>query len=134
LVAEFAGTEGVIVIGNDLAPGLGAEGLLEFVLGAGEGLQEVLGEIGHGVGGTRGDVVAGDGGHGVGDGGAEVAVGYVAVGEGEGDIGEGLLGGAVVGLPAGMEGAEVGVVGSQRDSALAAIGEGEGADAGAIYG
>jgi len=109
LLAGIAGAGSVEVVGDGLSPSWGAEGFFEFAFGAGEGLDEVLGEIGDGGGVARGDAIVSDGGDGVGDGGAEIAVGDVAGGEGKGDIAGRFIGGAVLGFSAGVEGAEVGV-------------------------
>jgi len=130
----FAGAGSVEIGGDRVTPDLVAERVDIFLLGAGDGLDEVLGEIGDGRGGASRNVPLGDGGDGVGQGGAEVAEGNVAAGEVEGDVTSKSFCGLGLGFFAGVEGAEVGVVGGQRNFTLTAIQEGKSADAGAIRG
>jgi len=88
-------------------------------------LEEGLGEVGDGAGGARFDVAADDRGEETAEGGSEVVGGEVFAGEEEGQIVGENIGGVGAGFLAGMEEAEVRVVGGTRGEALAVVGEGE---------
>src|SRR5260370_40272024 len=49
-------------VADGLAPAVGAEGVDMFVLGQADGLQESLGQVGDGAGGSGFYITAGDGG------------------------------------------------------------------------
>ncbi len=112
-------------IADGPAPGIGAESVDVLVLGKMDGLDEGLGEIGEGAGGARLDVTAGYAGDEAVEGGAEIAGGEVFTGEEIGEIAGEFIGGAGLGVFAGMVGAEVGMIARAGSAALAAIGEGE---------
>src|SRR6266851_4340932 len=74
------GREAVVVVGVDgiadgLAPAVRAEGVGEFVLGEVDGLQENLGQVGDGAGGSGFYIAADHGGDEASQGGAEIAGG-----------------------------------------------------------
>src|ERR1700719_3221161 len=102
-----------------------------------QGLDEGLGEVGEGGGGFGFDLALGYGGEEVTKGGAEIARGDEAAGEMIGDILAGFLAGEGLRVLAGVERAEVRMVGA-RGAALAAVGKGErtqrGTDVGAMGG
>ena len=112
-------------IADGLAPGVGAEGVDVLVLGKRDGLGESLGEIGEGAGGARLNVAADDGGQEAAEGGAEIAGGKVLAGEEIGQFAGEFIGGAGLGVLAGVVGAEVGMMGGAGSAALAAVGKGE---------
>ncbi len=111
-------------IADGLAPGVGTEGVDVFVLGKMDGLGESLGEIGEGAGGAGLNVAADDGGQETPEGGAEIAGGKVLAGEEIGQFAGEFIGGAGLGVFAGVVGAEVGMVGGTGSAALAAAGKG----------
>jgi hypothetical protein len=81
-----SGREEVVVVAVDgvadgFAPGIGVEGVGVFVLGDVDGLQESLGQIGNGAGGSGFYVAADNGGDEAAQGGAEITGGEVAAGE-----------------------------------------------------
>ncbi len=98
-------------IADGLAPGVGAEGIGVLILGEMDGLDESLGEIGEGAGGSRLNVAADDGGQEATEGGAEIAGGKVFAGEEIGEFAGEFIGGAGLGVFAGVVGAEVGMMG-----------------------
>ncbi len=106
-------------------PGAGAEGVDVFVLSKMDGLGESLGEIGEGAGGAGLNVAADDGGQEAAEGGAEIAGGKVLAGEEIGQFAGEFIGGAGLGVFAGVIGAEVGMMGGAGSAALAAVGKGE---------
>jgi len=112
-------------IADGLAPGVVAEGVGIFVLGKMDGLGESLGEIGEGAGGAGLNVAADDGGQEAAEGGAEIAGGEVLAGEEIGQFEGEFIGGAGLGVFAGVVGAEVGMAGGTGSAALAAVGKGE---------
>src|SRR5712691_3324500 len=87
-----------------------------------DGLGEGLGEIGEGAGGAGFNITADDGGQEAAEGGAEIAGGKVLAGEEIGEVTGEFIGGAGLGVFAGVVGAEVGMVGR---AGLAAVGKGE---------
>jgi len=95
------------------------------MLGKMDGLGESLGEIGEGAGGAGLNVAADDGGQKAAEGGAEIAGGKVLAGEEIGQFAGEFIGGAGLGVLAGVVGAEVGMMGGAGSAALAAVGEGE---------
>jgi len=111
-------------IADGLAPRVVAEGVGVFVLGKMDGLDESLGEIGEGAGGAGLNVAADDGGQKAAEGGAEIAGGKVLAGEEIGEVTGEFIGGAGLGVFAGVVGAEVGMVGRAGSAALAAVGKG----------
>src|SRR2546425_920920 len=90
-----------------------------------DGLDESLGEIGEGSGGAGFNVAADDGGQEAAEGGAEIAGGKVLAGEEIGEVTGEFIGGAGLGVFAGVVGAEVGMMGGAGSAALAAVGKGE---------
>jgi len=112
-------------IAEGIAPGVGAEGVDVLVLSKMDGLGESLGEIGEGAGGAGLDVTADDGGQEAAEGGAEIAGGKVFAGEEIGQFAGEFIGGAGLGVFAGVVGTGMGMVGGAGSAALAAIGEGE---------
>src|SRR5882762_733625 len=93
--------------------------------GLDEGLDEGLGEISEGAGGARLDVTAGYAGHQAAKCGAQIAGGEVWTGEEIREFAGEFIGGASLGVFAGVVGAEAGMAGGAGNAALAAIGEGE---------
>jgi hypothetical protein len=112
-------------IADGPAPRVGGVGVGVFVLGKMDGLGEGLGEIGEGAGGAGLNVAADDGGQEAAEGGAEIAGGKVLAGEEIGEFAREFIGGAGLGVLAGVVGAEVGMMGGAGRAALAAVGEGE---------
>ena len=85
------GREAVVVVGVDgvadgFAPGIGAEGLTVFVLGDVDGLQESLGQVGDGPGGSGFYIAAENGGDEASQGRAEIATGEVVAREEVGEV------------------------------------------------
>lgn len=119
---------------DDVAPGVGVEGVDVFVLGELDGLQKGLAEVGEGGGGSGFYLTLGDGGEELAQGSAKVASGEIAAGEAGRDIAAGLLGGGGLGFLAGVKRTEVRMVGAARGEALAAIGEGERTQRGTVLG
>src|SRR5713101_8290623 len=76
-------------------------------------------------GGAGLNVAADDGGQEAAEGGAEIAGGKVLAGEEIGQFAGEFIGGAGLGVFAGVIGAEVGMAGGAGSAALAAIGKGE---------
>jgi len=112
-------------IADGPAPGIGAEGVNVLVLGKMDGLGESLGEIGEGAGGAGLNVAADGGGQEAPESGAEIAGGKVLAGEEIGQFTGEFIGGAGLGVFAGVVGAEVGMMGGAGSAALAAVGKGE---------
>jgi len=100
-------------IADGPAPRVAAEGVDVFVLGKTDGLDEGLGEIGEGAGGARFDVTADDSGQEAAEGGAEIAGGEVFAGKEIGEVAGEFIGGAGLGVFAGVVGAEVGMMGER---------------------
>ena len=98
-------------IADGPAPRVGAEGVDVFLLGKMDGLGESLGETGEGAGGARLDVATDDGGQEAAEGGAEIAGGKILAGEEIGQFAGEFIGGAGLGVFAGVVGAEVGMMG-----------------------
>ena len=126
----LGGREAVVVVAVDgvadgLAPAVGAEGLDVFVLGDVDGLQESLGQVGDGAGGSGFDIAAEDGGDEASEGGAEIAGGEVAAGEEVGQVFAERLGGAGASFFLGVVEAEMGIFAGARGAATAAIRERE---------
>jgi len=90
-----------------------------------DGLGESLGEIGDGTGGAGLNVAADDGRQEAAEGGAEIAGGKIFAGEEIGQFAGEFIGGAGLGVFAGVVGAEVGMMGGAGSAALAAVGKGE---------
>ena len=88
-------------IADGPAPGIGAEGVDVFLLGKMDGLDESLGEIGDSAGGK---ILAGE-----------------EIGQFVGEF----IGGAGLGVFAGVVGAEAGMMGAAGSAALATVGESE---------
>jgi hypothetical protein len=85
------GRKAVVVVASDrvvdgLAPAVGAEGVDVFVLGEVDGLQEGLGQVGDGAGGSGLYIAADDGGDEASQGGAEIAGREVVAGEEVGQV------------------------------------------------
>jgi hypothetical protein len=119
---------------DDVALGVGVEGVDVFVLSDVDGLQQGLAEISQSGGGLGLDLTLGDGGKHLAESGTEVASGEIAVGEARGNIAAYLLGGEGLRFLAGMEVAEVRMSGAARNAAAAAIGKGERTQRGTILG
>jgi len=124
------GREAVVVVALDgvadgLAPVVRAEGVRVFVLGDVDSLQESLGQVGNGAGGSRFYVAADDGGDEAPQGGAEIAGGEIVAGEKVGQVFAERLGGAGASFFLGVVGAEAGIVAEARSAATAAIREGK---------
>ena len=112
-------------IADGSAPGVGAEGVDVLVLGKMDGLDEGLGEVGEGAGGARLNVAADDGGEEASEGSAEIAGGNVFAGKEIGEFAGELVGGAGLGVFAGVVEAEVGMIRRAESATLTAIGKGE---------
>jgi len=110
-------------IADGPAPGVGAEGVDVLVLGKMDGLGESLGEIAEGEGRAGLNVAADNGGQVAAEGGAKIAGGKVLTGEEIGEFASEFIGGAGLGVFAGVVGTEVGMVGFARSAAAAAIRE-----------
>ncbi len=111
------GREEVVVVALDgiadgLAPRVGVEGVDVLVLGKMDGLNEGLGEIGEGASGARLDVTAGYAGDEAAEGGAEIAGGEVWTGKEIREFAGEFIGGAGLGVFAGVVEAEVRMAGS----------------------
>jgi hypothetical protein len=110
---------------DGFAPGIGAEGLTEFVLSDRDGLDHGLAEIGECGGDFGFYIAAGDGGEESSHGGAQIAGGK-QIREKEGRyVLAGLFCGQGFGFLLGMEVAQMRVARAARRAALAAIGKGE---------
>jgi len=125
-----AGREEVVVVAVDgiadgLAPAVGAEGVDIFLLGEVDGLQESLGQVGDGAGGSGFDIAAEDGGDEASQGGAEIAGGEVVAGEEVGQVSAERFGGAGASFFLGVVEAEMGIFAGARGAATAAIRERE---------
>jgi hypothetical protein len=118
----------------DVAPGVGAEGIGEFVLGELDGLQQGLAEIGEGCSGFGFDVSVGQGGENAAEGQTEIAGSEIFTGEEIGDVAAEFLGGLGLGVFTGMVIAEVRMGGRTRSAAAAAIGKGESTQGRAVLG
>ena len=126
--------DGLIVGGADgIAPGIGAVGVDEFVLGDVQGLHEGLAEIGEGGGGFRFDLAEGDGGEEASESGTEIAGGQEVAGQVIGDVFAGGLASEGLRVLASVERAEI-RMGGAGGAALAAVGKGEGTQRGTIVG
>ena len=68
-------------VADGIAPAVSAEGVDVFVLGEVDGLQESLGQVGDGAGGSGFYVAADNGGNKAAEGGGEVVGGEIAAGE-----------------------------------------------------
>src|SRR5712691_7670726 len=112
-------------IADGVAPRVGAEGVDVLFLGKMDGLDEGFREIGDGAGGAGFDVPADDGGQEAAEGGAEIAGGKVFAGKEISEVAAEFIGGAGLGVFAGVVGAEVGMMGGAGSAALAAVGKGE---------
>ena len=124
------GREEVVVVAFDgvadgSAPAVGVEGVDVLVLSQMDGLDEGLGKIGEGAGGARLDVTAGYADDEAAEGGGEIASGEVFAGEEKGEIAGEFIGGAGLGVFAGVVGAEVRMAGGAGSAATAAIREGK---------
>jgi hypothetical protein len=97
-----------------------------------DSLIQSLAEIGEGGGGFGFDVAFGDGGEDADQGGAEIAGGEITAGEERGYVAADLLGGEGLRFPLGVKAAKAGVASEPRSAAAAAIGEGEGTQAGTV--
>ena len=126
---------GLLVGGADgFAPGVGVVGVDVFVLCDRQDLGEGLAEIGEGGGGFGFDLTLGDGGEEASESGAEIASGHKGAGKVIGDILAGGLASKGLRVLAGVERAEIGMVGAARNAAAAAIDEGERTQVGTVLG
>jgi len=124
----LGGREAVVVVASDgvadgLAPVVGAEGVDVFVLGEVDGLQESLGQVGDGAGGSGFYLAADNGGDEASQGGAEIAGGEIVAGEEVVEVFAKRFGGLGAGFFLGMVRAEAGIVAEARSAAMAAIRE-----------
>jgi hypothetical protein len=110
-------------VADGFAPDIGAEGVDVFILGNVDGLQESLGHVGDGAGGSGLYIAADHGGDEAAQGGAEIAGGEIVAGEEVGQVFAECIGGAGAGFFLGVVEAEVGMVAEARGAATAAIGE-----------
>jgi len=110
-------------VADGFAPGNGAERFTIFVLGHVDGLQESLGHVGDGVGGSGFYIAADNGGDEACQGGAEIAGGEVVAGEVVSQVFAEGFGGAGAGFFFGVVEAEMGIVADTRSAATAAIRE-----------
>ncbi len=126
---------GLFVGGADgFAPGIGAVGVDVFVLGEGQGLDEGLAEIGEGGGGFGFQLALGDSGEEASEGGAEIAGGHIAAGKVIGDLLAGLLASEGLRFLAGVERAEIRMVGAAGNAAVAAVDKHERTQRGTVLG
>ncbi len=124
------GREEVVVVVVDgvadgLAPAVGAEGVDIFLLGEVDGLQESLGQVGDGAGGSGFYIAAEDGGDEAAEGGAEIAGGEVVAGEEVVQVFAERLRGAGASFFLGVVEAEMRILAGARGAATAAIRERE---------
>jgi len=112
-------------VADGIAPAVSAEGVDVFVLGEMDGLQEGLGQVGDGAGGSGFYVAADDGGEEASQGGAEIAGGEVLAGEEVGQVFAERFCGVGAGFFLGVVGTEMGMVVGARSAATAAIRERE---------
>jgi len=122
------GREAVVVVAVDgvadgFAPAVRAEGVGEFVLGEVDGLQQGLGQVGDGAGGSGFYIAADHGGDEASQGGAEIAGGEVLAGEEVGEVFAEIIGGLGAGFFLGVVEAEMRVAADARSAAAAPIGE-----------
>jgi len=110
-------------VADGIAPAVSAEGVDVFVLGEVDGLQESLGQVGDGAGGSGFYVAADDGGEEAAQGGAEIAGGEVVAGEEIGEVFAERFCGVGAGFFLGVVEAEIGMVAEARGAATAAIRE-----------
>ena len=119
---------------DGFAPGIGAEGLTEFVLSDRDGLDHGLAEIGERRGDFGFDLALCDSAKEPRHGGAEIASGQQFCGEEAGNVLTYLLGSEGFGFFLGVEVTEMQVAGAARGAALAAIGKGESTQMGTVLG
>src|SRR6267142_1425419 len=124
------GREEVVVVGVDgiadgFAPVVRVERVDVFVLGDVDGLQESLGQVGDGAGGSGFYVAADDGGEETSQGSAEIAGGEVVAGEEIGEVFAERFSSVGAGFFLGVVEAEIGMVAGARGAATAAIRERE---------
>jgi len=112
-------------VADGIAPAVSAEGVDVFVLGEMDGLQEGLGQVGDGAGGSGLYITAENGGEEAAQGGAEIAGGEVVAGEEIGEVFAERFCGVGAGFFLGVGEAEMGVVAGARGAATAAIRERE---------
>jgi len=112
-------------VADGIAPAVSAEGVDVFVLGEMDGLQEGLGEVGDGAGGSGLYVAADDGGEEAAQGGAEIAGGEVVAREEIGQVFAERFCGVGAGFLLSVVKAEIGMVAGARGAATAAIRERE---------
>jgi hypothetical protein len=112
-------------VADGFAPAVGAEGVDVFVLGEVDGLQESLGEVGDGAGGSGFYVAAENGGDEASEGGAEIAGGEVVTGEKIGEVFAERFCSEGAGFFLGVIEAEMRIFAGARGAAAAAIRERE---------
>ena len=110
-------------VADGFAPVVGVEGLTVFVLGHADCLQESLGQVGDGAGGSGFYIAADHGGEEEAEGGAEVAGGEVVAGEEVRQVFAERFYGVGAGFFLGVVEAEVGIFAGARSAATAAIRE-----------
>jgi hypothetical protein len=116
---------GVDGIADGFAPAVVAKSVAVFVLGDVDGLQEGLGHVGDGAGGSGFYIAADNGGDEACQGGAEIAGGEVVTGEEVVQVFAEFLRGAGAGFFLGVVEAEAGIFAGARSAATAAVRERE---------
>ncbi len=110
-------------VADGLAPAVGAEGVDVFVLGHADGLQESLGQVGDGTGGSGFYITADNGGDEAAEGGAEIAGGEVVAGEEVGQVFAEFIDSAGAGFFLGVVETEMRVTADAGSATTAAIRE-----------
>ena len=110
-------------VADGFAPVVGVEGLTVFVLGHADCLQESLGQVGDGAGGSGFYIATENGGDEVAEGSAEIAGREVVAGEEVGQVFAEIVCGVGTGFFLGMVEAEVRIFAGARSAATAAIRE-----------
>ena len=110
-------------VADGIAPAVSAEGVDVFVLGEMDGLQEGLGQVGDGAGGSGLYITAENGGEEAAQGGAEIAGGEVVAGEEIGEVFAERFCGVGAGFFLGVVEAEMRVTADARSAATTAVGE-----------
>jgi len=110
-------------VADGIAPAVSAEGVDVFVLGEMDGLQEGLGQVGDGAGGSGLYITAENGGEEAAQGGAEIAGGEVVAGKEVGQVFAERFCGVGAGFLLSVVEAEIGIFAGARGAATAAIRE-----------
>jgi hypothetical protein len=112
-------------VADGFAPVVGVEGLTVFVLGDANGLEESLGQVGDGAGGSGFYIAPDNGGEDAAEGGAEIAGGEVVAGEEVGQVFAERFCSVGANFFLGVVEAEVAIFSGARGAATAAIRERE---------